>query len=187
MWQVIIGVMLGFALGLIPPWWVRRRRLLGHWRVLRVEIEACGRFAESLLDEQVQSPLYRLPVLSYEISYPAILAEGASTGREISTLTKFFGHVLEVNRGLGNADEWLKIGDDGKLKRERDRINLKAGKIAPTTDAQPGLHEEALAIAIKYADALSGMTDWQYVIARGRKIAAAKPAHVGREAKTPRR
>ncbi len=132
MWQVIIGVMLGFALGLIPPWWVRRRRLLGHWRVLRVEIEACGRFAQSLLDEQVQSPLYRLPVLSYEISYPAILADGAPTGPEISTLTKFFGHVLEVNRGLDNADEWLKIGDDGKLKRERDRINLMAGKIAPS-------------------------------------------------------
>ena len=187
MWQVIIGIVLGFALGLIPPWWVRRRRLLGHWRVLRVEINACGRFAQSLLDEPVQSPLYRLPVMSYEICYPAILTDGAPTEPEISTLTKFFGHVLEVNRGLDNADEWLKIGDDEKLKRERDRINLKAGKIAPTTGAQPGLHEEAMAIAIKYADALSGMTDWQYVIARGRKIAAAKPAHVGREAKTPRR
>ncbi len=82
---------------------------------------------------------------------------------------------------MDNADEWLKIGDDGKLKRERGRINLKAGKIAPTTDAQPGLHEDALAIAIKYADTLSGMTDWQYVIARGRKIAAAKPVLAGRD------
>ena len=181
MWQVIIGVVLGFALGLIPLWWVRRRRLLGHWRVLRVEIEACCRFAQTLLAEPVQSPLYRLPVLSYEICYPSILAEGAPTEPEISTLTKFFGHVLEVNRGLDNADEWLKIGDDGKLKRERDRINLKAGKIVPTTDAQPGLHAEALAIAIKYADALSGMTDWQYVLAQGSKNTAAKLVHAARE------
>lgn len=173
----IIGallVALGFALGLIPPWWARRRRRLSHWNFLKVEINACGQIAGGLVikgDEYgasqepgfaveekkvVLSPLFRLPVTSYATSFPALLAEEVLAEGEIEALVTFFGHVHEINRGLDHAAEMYKLDEEKKLLRERSRVSLKAEKIVqPLKGSRSSLFDTCLRIATEHAKATS--------------------------------
>jgi hypothetical protein len=75
--QEFLLVLLGFFLGLIPQWLQRKRRLKAHWCALSAEIEQCREKAETLLGDNVMSPLYRFPVMAYQASFPILLADGA--------------------------------------------------------------------------------------------------------------
>jgi hypothetical protein len=55
----IASLLLGFLLGLVPPWFSRKRRLKAHWWALRAELSECGEKAEMLLKD-----LYLCPPLS---------------------------------------------------------------------------------------------------------------------------
>ncbi len=169
----IVGALLvafGFALGLIPPSWARRRRRLSHWNFLKVEVDACGQIAADLVikgDEGgaeqepgfvveekkvVLSPLFRLPVTSYATSFPALLAEETLAEDEIKNLVTFFGHVHEINRGLDYAAEMYKLNEEKMLWRERGRVSLKAEKIVqPLKDSQSSLYDTCLRIASEHA------------------------------------
>ncbi|MCI0564004.1 MAG: hypothetical protein MN733_36475, partial [Nitrososphaera sp.] len=93
-------VLFGFVLGLVPTWLDRKRRLKTHWSVIRAEMELCRERASTLLNDAIQSPLYRLPLSAYEASFPFLLAEGALSEPESLTMGRFFCQVQDINRGL---------------------------------------------------------------------------------------
>jgi hypothetical protein len=70
-------LLFGILIGLLPPWFARKRRLKTHWCALRAEMDECSDKAGILLRDNIQSPLYRLPVNAFTISFPIVLADGA--------------------------------------------------------------------------------------------------------------
>ncbi len=129
----------GFLLGLLPPWFNRKRRLKTHWCALRAEMMLCKEKAETLLNDNVMSPLYRLPVIAYQVSYPVLLADGAVAEEEVLILGRFFEQVQDINRGLDNAAQ-AKMGNDSyNLKTEYDRNLLKAERLVAEHNGEPSL------------------------------------------------
>jgi hypothetical protein len=151
-------VLLGFFLGLVPPWLQRKRRLKTHWCALRAEIEQCREKAETLLKDNVMSPLYRLPVMTYQTSFPVLLAGGAVQENEVSVIGRFFSQAQDINRGLDNAAEMFKVGNDEKLKQEFDRNCLKAKGLIKPKDGEESLYTQAR----KVVDHKISLRWWQY-------------------------
>ena len=100
MYEFAFTIFFGFLLGLVPPWYARKRRLKTHWCALRAEILQCKEKADILLKDKVQSPLYRLPLVAYQTSYPILLADGAVAEDEVSVLGRCYALVEDINRGL---------------------------------------------------------------------------------------
>jgi len=99
-------------------------------------MEQCKEKAETLLRDRVMSPLYRLPLIAYKVSFPVLLADGAVEENEVLSIGRFFNLSEELNRGLDNAAEMLKAGNDKKLqqssiatasKRKRSLSQMMAG------------------------------------------------------------
>jgi hypothetical protein len=101
----VLLILFGFILGNIPPWFTRKRRLQTHCCPLREDLDQCKEKAETLLRDGVMSPLYRLPLITYEVSFPVLLADGAGNENEILAIGRFFSLVEEMNRGLDYAAE----------------------------------------------------------------------------------
>lgn len=125
-----VGILiLGMLIGTIPGWYSRKRRLRTHWAALRAEMEHCKEKAETIIgkssDPLVLSPLYRLPLMSYQVSFPILLADGALSEEEAMSLSRFYSQVQDINRGLDNASEMYK-NDSKLLMDEHKRYKLKA-------------------------------------------------------------
>jgi hypothetical protein len=137
----------GFLLGLLPSWFQRKRRLKTHWCAVRADIKQCNERAQTLLKDDVQSPLYRLPLIAYQTSYPILLADGAVSEDEVLKLGQFFGLVQDINRGLDNAAQIYMSGDliANKLKSEFNRNRMKAEHLVVPKEAV-SLANQALAI-----------------------------------------
>jgi hypothetical protein len=150
----------GFLLGLVPPWFARKRRLKTHWCALRAEMYQCKENATTLLEDKVQSPLYRLPLIAYQTSYPVLLADGAAAENEASVLGKFFATVQDINRGLDNAAAIHMSGNvmDNKLTGEYNRNKLKAKNLLDKVNGNPSLFEQAKEIV----DQKIALKWWQY-------------------------
>lgn len=136
-------ILLGFLLGMIPPWFMRKRRLRTHWCALRADMERCNEKAKKLLNDKIMSPLYRLPLLAYQVSFPVLLADGAVEENEVLSIGRFFNLAEELNRGLDNAAEMLKVGNNEKLKQEFNRNCLKAKALIEPNDGQDSLYTES--------------------------------------------
>jgi hypothetical protein len=81
----------------------RRRRLKSHWQALRVEVLVCAERVETLLNDNVRAPLYRLPMRAFDAALNALLAEGANIKPdEIKILYECADLIGDVNRGLDN-------------------------------------------------------------------------------------
>ncbi len=122
----ILLVLLGFVLAHLPKWFDRKRNLKAHWCAIRAEMELCKEIAEGMRTEPRQTPLYRLPVTAFDTAFPILLAEATVTEAESQTLSRFSGHVHDINRGLDNAAEMYKASESGKLEEEFNRNLLKA-------------------------------------------------------------
>jgi hypothetical protein len=85
--------------------WDRHRRLRTHWAALGAELVYCSRSAQTYLNDNVRSPLYRLPTMAYRNALPGLLEAGALTGNEVLVLLEFFNEVETLNRGLEQAHE----------------------------------------------------------------------------------
>lgn len=97
----------------------------------------CKEKAEMLLTGNIMSPLYRLPVIAYQVSYPVLLADGAVAEAEVLSLGRFFDQVQDINRGLDNAAQ-AKMGNDlHNLKTEYDRNLLKAERLVAESNIEP--------------------------------------------------
>ncbi len=148
-------ILLGFALGLLPTWFDRKRKLRTHWAAIRAELELCRESASALLNDSVQSPLYRLPLVAYEASFPVLLAEGALSEEELLSVGRFYGQVLDINRGLDNAAEMLQSHDTTGLRREYERNLLKARRLADSG-------ESLYAVAKRVVDSKIEKPWWRY-------------------------
>ncbi len=85
------------------------------------------------------APLYRLPTISFEICYPALLSDAALDEDAASVLLKFFTEVQTFNRGLDLADEARTRGQH--IGEVFDRNLLKADRIKSPDSA---LYETAI-------------------------------------------
>jgi hypothetical protein len=122
----ILLIIFGFILGIIPPWLTKKRRLKTHWCALKADIDQCKEAAETLLNEGIMSPLYRLPLIAYQVSFPVLLADGAVNEDEVLAVGRFFSLVEQINRGLDYAAEMYKVGDNARLRIEFNRNMAKA-------------------------------------------------------------
>ena len=148
----------GLLVGLLPPWFNRKRRLRTHWCALRAEMMLCKEKAETLLEDNVMSPLYRLPVIAYQVSYPVVLADGAVAEEEVLTLGRFFEQVQDINRGLDNAAQAKMNNDSHNIKTEYDRNLLKAERLVAEHNSEPSLFVLAKAVV----DRKIALRWWQY-------------------------
>lgn len=139
-------VLLGFLLGQVPPWHARKRRMKTHWSALRAEIDQCQEKAETLLRDNIMSPLYRLPVMTYQASFPVLLVDGAVEQSEVLAIGRFFGLAQEINRGLDSADQISKAGDSQRLMQEFNRNCLKARELIEPKDGATSLYTKVRGI-----------------------------------------
>ena len=151
-------ILLGFVLAQLPQWIDRRRRLRTHWSAVRAELKLCREKAETFLQDAVRSPLYRLPLLAYETSFPVLLAEGALSEADALTMGRFFSQVQDINRGLDNTTALLNVGDESGQCREYNRNILKAKKLVESSDGDPSLY----ALARNIVDAKIAQSWWKY-------------------------
>ena len=86
-------ILFGFALNALPKWFDRKRTLRTHWAAVRAEVELCRERATALLGDQVQSPLYRLPLHAYEASFTVLLGEGAVSESEVLNVERFYAQA----------------------------------------------------------------------------------------------
>jgi hypothetical protein len=152
-------IILGFLLGTIPPWFMRKRRLRTHWCALRADMEQCNEKAEKLLKDNKMSPLYRLPLIAYCVSFPVLLADGAVKENEVLLIGRYFNMAEELNRGLDNADEMLKLGNDQRLQQEFNRNCLKAKELIKPNYGNDSLYAEAKRII----DSKISAKWWQFI------------------------
>lgn len=147
MYEVAL-VFLGMLVGTLPAWVARKRRLNTHWCALRAEIVQCGERAKSVFesDPLVLSPLYRLPLVTFQASLPVLLADGALAESESLVLGRFFSQAQDINRGLDNAAEMSKSDKGDKLKTEFDRNCLKAKRLVQARNTGKSLYDQAMDI-----------------------------------------
>lgn len=119
-------ILFGFALGSLPSWLDRRRKLRAHWAALRAELQLCHERATALLKDAVAAPLYRLPLSAYEVSFSVLLGEGALSENEALNVGRFCAQAQDINRGLDNATAMVHSNDSEGLQREYQRNLLKA-------------------------------------------------------------
>lgn len=153
----LLLLVVGFILGHVPSWLDRKRKLRTHWHAILAEMVLLKEKAETLLNDQIRAPLYRLPVVAYETSFPILLAEGAVTEEEIKTIGRCFSLVQDINRGLDNVTELYKTGSD-KLEKEYERNCLKAKTLLIDKDGQKSVFEPARNIV----DAKTKLSWWKY-------------------------
>ena len=144
--ESLLLVLLGFFLGLVPGWWSRKQRLKVHWGALRAEVAICREKAETYLNDNVMSPLYRLPTKAYETSFPVLLSDAAVKEEEVRELSKFYGMVEDLNRGLDNAAELHKGNQTGALKTEYKRNCTKAQNITEPQQGDSNLYSIAVSV-----------------------------------------
>ena len=85
--DLIVGALLvvfGFALGFVPPWLDRHRRLSTHRKVFHSEILMCAERLDILMDENVMAPLYPLPTRAFEAALNTLVAKGQRSRRKNS-------------------------------------------------------------------------------------------------------
>lgn len=132
--EFVVGgllVVLGFCLGLIPPWLNRQRRMKLHWQALRAEnLIAIERVTE-FLNENIAAPLYRLPLRAYDAALKALLHEAANlTPDKLKVLYEAADLIGDINRGLDYcADLANNDAQAGALAANDQRNRMKAERL----------------------------------------------------------
>jgi len=145
---------------LLPPWFIKKRRLKTHWCAVRAEIIQCNEKATTIFTSEplVMAPLYRLPLMTYQASFPVLLGDGAVSESEVRVLGRFFSQVQDINRGLDNAAEMNKSDKQAKLEQEFSRNCLKAKGLVQAQGQGLSLYAQALAIV----DRKVNQSWWRY-------------------------
>ena len=140
---VLLGVVLGFFLAFFPPWYDRKRQLKGHFCALRAELELCEEKAKIFLEDEIASPLYRMPLRVYEVAVPILLTENALTEAETMSIARFYSQAEDINRGLDNAAAMLAQRDEEGRNREVGRLILKAKTMVESVEGKEPLYKAA--------------------------------------------
>lgn len=142
----IILVMLGFFLSFVPQWFDRRRKIKTHWAALRAEANLCNEKAIEYMKVGVMAPLYRLPTIAFEKSFPVLLIEGELSEEESLSINRYFAQAQDINRGLDNATAMAHADQPKKLEVEYQRNFIKATELTIGTDEDGGLSKPAFEI-----------------------------------------
>jgi len=111
---VIIGSLLTFLLTEWHNFKITKNKLKSHWQALKEEAEICKIKADEFINDSITAPLYRLPTMLYQTSFPFILANDKLSKEETSSVILYFTQVDHFNRGLD-------IAEKKHLKRELTR------------------------------------------------------------------
>jgi len=151
--SVVIGVILGYAATELRESCRRTRERRGHLEALAVEIQICSEIATGYLVGKVRAPAYRMPVLAYQRSLPAILAEGVLNMTETNALVRFYANALAFNFSIDQAQAVLmKKQEDrppNRLELEVRRARLKAEKLGKS-DRTPNHYDAAMSVLKKH-------------------------------------
>jgi hypothetical protein len=134
---VIIGALLAALLTWIPASLDRKRRIKANWHIIDQDIVLSHGRLSTLAKGDVLSPLYRLPLLGYEISLPALVADSAIGPDQYLVLSDFFLQVQDINRGLDQAASAVSISNDHAIKLESNRNGLKARALLQGREGDP--------------------------------------------------
>lgn len=86
-------------------------------------------------DISIAAPLYRLPTVTYQNAFPALLADGALSGVDITAVIQYFTEVETLNRGLDQAENRRSKGEFLDLvKIDHSRNLLKAERLVKGAD-----------------------------------------------------
>lgn len=129
----LVGVLVGFGLGLVPPWLDRKRRLRVHFSAMKAEMNICADLAATYLRDNVQAPLCRLPTDAYSTALSALLLDGALEEPESRALAEYYGLVAQLNRGLDNADHFHRVEHHQLRNVEYERNRGKAEQLIANT------------------------------------------------------
>lgn len=151
-------ILLGILLGLIPSWYVRKRRIKTHWSALRAELTQCKTKAEVFLKDEKLSPLYRFPNIAYRTSYPVLLTDGVVSEDEVLIIGRFFQQVEDINRGLDNAADAYK-GHESIRQQQEDIRNRHKAKVLIRGESDTVSHYDQ---AERIVSAKINKRWWQY-------------------------
>ena len=122
-------ILFGFFLAILYEYWQRRGKLKTHWAILSVEVGLCERRARNYLSEgSVVAPLYRLPTTAFSNSFPVLVSEANLSSEDFCALSEFYSWSDDINRGLDNAHELRKSGNND-LEEESRRLESKCRKL----------------------------------------------------------
>ena len=142
----VLLIVIGFVLGFVPSWLDRKRRLRAHLQAIRAEMQLARERANMLLNDNIMAPLYRLPVSGYQTSFPILLAEGVLSEEGALSLGDYFCQVQNINRGLDNATAMAHANDDAGIRREYERLLIKARCLMEDGTKGQALYTAGLAV-----------------------------------------
>ena len=76
------------------------------------------------------------------VSFPALISDGVFGEFELLSISRFFNQAQDINRGLDNAADMVKAGDQEKLNSEYRRNLTKAIELIGD-DKTKGLYDDA--------------------------------------------
>ena len=132
-------VLLGALLTLIPIWFDRRRSIKGHFLAIRAELQICLDRANIFLNDNIKSPLYRLPLTAYSVAVPILIRENVLSEEESKILARFYGQAEDINRGL----DYAATSKGADLDNQVNRLILKTKELAVSEENKKSLYEEA--------------------------------------------
>lgn len=146
----VTGAVVAFLLLVAYDWLRARRRRRAHFAALEAEMDYCRDLAQTYLRDGVKAPLYRLPIVAYANSLPALLSEAALGEVDTRHLLEFFNEVEALNRGLEQAEGARLIADrnerEAKLDDEYSRNTLKAQRLISANALSPSYYDRAKSV-----------------------------------------
>ena len=149
--SVSIGALWGFGVAEARDLIHRRRQRRGNFEALGVELQMCGDLASGYLRDKVMAPAYRMPLMAYEHSLPALLVDGVLSVAETNALLRFYVNAMAFNFSVDQVQAVLMMKEDSRppmrLEHETNRVRLKAGKLC--RGSQPANHFDAAVAVIR--------------------------------------
>jgi hypothetical protein len=121
----VLAAIVAFLLALLPQFINRKRQRKAHREALLAEINVCERHARIYLRDGVAAPLYRLPTIAFEKSFPHLLGDGVFGRQAVEDLEDFALMIEAINRGLDNAHAARDKHDGHRLLEEVGRNQSK--------------------------------------------------------------
>jgi hypothetical protein len=120
-WVAAIGTLVAVVVAL----WLgqrdvraRRTERRGEITAMVVEVMRGKSSVQTLLNDNIQAPLYRLPLTNFRRALPKLIADGRLDDNEIDTLIEYENRIEEVNRGLERAG-------DAHARQQEDPVRLR--------------------------------------------------------------
>ena len=135
----LTGVGLGAWLGYWRESRQKEKRHLSYWSAMSAEVELCSGHAQAYVCDNVMAPLYRLPTIAYDEGFPALLGDGAVSEEETRSILRFYGQVVQINRGLEFAHAATSPDASTEvLAREASRLLKKASDLTDSNCTDSG-------------------------------------------------